>query len=390
MLYNKNNYFMKLNLKDKILLLSFFFVVLTSLWANNIYLLFVFSILCCFLIPLNKWWDNVTMYLLIFSLFYAMMVVLNGRNNSYFNLLSYIIAPVTFYRFGRWTMNIFRDDVARQNFIFITILLYLGYFFVLTLKDIAIVGIVNETRALLGDIDDFESWSATLYGMMASVGISCIAVMFIRKQKLWLKLCFISVSILSLLSVIHLVNRTGIIIFLSCIFISFVVYTKFNLKKMIGASLLLTFIVIVVYTSNIIDQNILDAYAQREESSTFNASQLGGRSERWEVAINNLFTHPLGWDDSGGYAHNLWLDIARVGGLLPLFPFLVATLLHIKNLLYIIMKKSYSNFAIILISINTAMILSSFVEPVIEGSLLFFCMLMMIWGVTKSLVMDKS
>lgn len=381
---------MKLYLKDKILLLSFFFVVLTSLWANNIYLLFVFSILCWFLIPLNKWWDNVTIYLLIFSLFYAMMVVLNGRNNSYFNLLSYIIAPVAFYRFGRWTMNIFRNDIARQKFLFFTILLYLGYFFILILKDIALVGIVNETRLLLGDTNDFESWSATLYGMMASVGISCIAVIFTRKQKLWLKLCFISVSILSLLSVIHLVNRTGIIIFLSCLFISLLVYTKFNIKRMTSAVLLITFIVFVVYKSDIIDQNILDAYAQREESSTTNASQLGGRTEKWEVAIDNLFTHPWGWDDSGGHAHNLWLDIARIAGLLPLFPFLLATFLYIKNFLYLVIKKSYSNFTIILISINTGMILSSFVEPVIEGSLLFFCMLMMIWGVTKSLVVNRS
>lgn len=381
---------MKLYLKDKILLLSFFFVVLTSLWVNNIYLLFVFSILCCFLIPLNKWWDNVTIYLLFFSLFYAMMVVLNGRNNSYFNLLSYIIAPVAFYRFGRWTMNIFRNDIARQKFLFFTILLYLGYFFILILKDIALVGIVNETRVLLGDTNDFESWNATLYGMMASVGISCIAVIFTRKQKLWLKLCFISVSILSLLSVIHLVNRTGIIIFLSCLFISFLVYTKFNIKRVTSAVLLIIFIVFVIYKSDIIDQNILDAYAQREESSTTNASQLGGRTEKWEVAIDNLFTHPWGWDDSGGYAHNLWLDIARIAGLLPLFPFLLATFLYIKNFLYLVIKKSYSNFAIILISINTGMILSSFVEPVIEGSLLFFCMLMMIWGVTKSLVVDKS
>ena len=381
---------MKLYLKDKILLLSFFFVVLTSLWVNNIYLLFVFSILCCFLIPLNKWWDNVTIYLLFFSLFYAMMVVLNGRNNSYFNLLSYIIAPVAFYRFGRWTMNIVRNDIARQKFLFFTILLYLGYFFILILKDIALVGIVNETRVLLGDTNDFESWNATLYGMMASVGISCIAVIFTRKQKLWLKLCFISVSILSLLSVIHLVNRTGIIIFLSCLFISFLVYTKFNIKRVTSAVLLIIFIVFVIYKSDIIDQNILDAYAQREESSTTNASQLGGRTEKWEVAIDNLFTHPWGWDDSGGYAHNLWLDIARIAGLLPLFPFLLATFLYIKNFLYLVIKKSYSNFAIILISINTGMILSSFVEPVIEGSLLFFCMLMVIWGVTKSLVVDKS
>lgn len=86
----------------------------------------------------------------------------------------------------------------------------------------------------------------------------------------------------------------------------------------------------------------------------------------------------------------MWLDIARVAGLLAFIPFLIATILHGKNLLKLFRNRYITNFTAIIISINVAMLLSSFVEPVIEGSLLLFCILMMIWGITKSLAMENK
>lgn len=174
---------MKLSIKYKILLLAFFVVLITSLWANNIYLLFGFSALCWITIPQKKWWDGMSISLFIFSVFYGLMIIMHGKVNSNFNLFSYMIAPVAFYRFGRWSMNIFKEDKSRQKFLIFSMLLYLGYFFLLTFKDIAIVGIVNPTRVLLGDVGNDHAMAATLYGLMASVEIGCIAAIFVKKRK---------------------------------------------------------------------------------------------------------------------------------------------------------------------------------------------------------------
>lgn len=108
------------------------------------------------------------------------------------------------------------------------------------------------------------------------------------------------------------------------------------------------------------------------------------------ICYRSVFVNPFGWTPVGyRYAHNLWLDIARVAGLLAFIPFLSATILHVKTLLHLLQLKTKTNFVIIIISINAAMLLSSFVEPVIEGSLLFFCLLMMIWGITKTISMNN-
>lgn len=385
---------MKLSIKYKILYFAFFIVLITSLWKNNIYLLFSFSILCWVFLPKRKWWDNSTIFLLFFSLFYGIMVYMNHLVGSVFNLLSYFLAPVAFYRLGQCSMNIFKEENSRQKFILIVVLCYLIYLYQLTLKDIALVGIVNDTRILLedsGESYEILALTATLYGMMASIGIGCIASIYTKKQKLWLKLGFILLSIFSLLVAIHLVNRTGLIICFTCLVVSFIISTRFNVIKMTVMLSILVLIGFIIVSSGVIDQEIFDAYSKREEHSTYDASTLGGRSELWLISIENLFRRPFGWSaNEHGFAHNLWLDIARVGGLLPFLPFLAVTFLYLKNLLRLITKKSSSNFIIIMISINIGTLLSSAVEPVIGGSLLFFCLLMMIWGMTKSLAVEKN
>lgn len=382
---------MTLSFKNIILLFLFFIVLVTSLWGNNVYLLFAFSVLCWITIPQNKWWDGMSISLFIFSVFYGLMVIMNGKVNSNFNLFSYMIAPVAFYRFGRQSMNMFKEDKSRQKFLIFSILLYLGYYFLLTFKDIAIVGIVNPTRKLLGDIGDDHAMAATLYGLMASVGIGCIAAVFVKKENFWIRLGFIVLSLLSMLCTIHLVNRTGVVILAMCVAISFFVSTKFNVPKMVGSLFILLILVFVIIQTGWVDQSVLEAYAQREESSTSDFSSMGGRLYMWLSAFESLFTSPFGWEPVGyTFAHNMWLDIARMAGLLAFIPFLIVTILHGINLLKLFHNRYITNFTAIIISLNVAMLLSSFVEPVIEGSLLFFCILMMIWGITKSLAMENK
>lgn len=373
-----------MNQKYKVLLLTFFCVIITSLWSNNIYLLFGFSFLCWLFVPQKKWWDRIAVAILLFSFFYGLMVIINGRNSSYFVLLSYIISPVAFYRFGRLLMDIYKDDLSRQKFLMFSVLLYLLNIYILTLRDIAMVGFINETRMLLGDID--SKVSATMYGAMLSIGIACIGTVFIKMQNLWVKLCYLVITILSLLCVIHLVNRTGLIIFVTCIVVMFFILTKRNVFRTLCILMALVVLAYIIINMGIIDQSIIDAYIQREDSLTTNSAELGGRKSIWMLALNDFYNNPLGWNSSEyKYVHNLWLDIARVGGLFSLIPFMFATLLSVKNLFRLSFKNRLSQTDIIIISITVSMFMTSFVEPIIDASILLLCILMMFWGITTSL-----
>lgn len=373
----------KLKFKYKILLIVFLMVMLTSLWPKNIYLLVLFSLLTYVILPIKRWWNSTALFLFVFSLFYSMMAVMSKQFGSGFVLIAILISPVGLYRFGQWLMCFFYEDKVRQKLFLLIIATYLLPLFILTFKDVALVGIVNVSRVMMGDLDSGESLAATLYGMMSSVGIACIASLFAKGQKFGIRLLYIILSLLSLFVVIHLVNRTGLVVFVICMLASLAFSTNMKLSKIISSLILVGVLVFAIAKTGIIGDDIMSAYMNREMSSTSDASQLGGRSDIWTDALSQLATHPFGWERVN-YAHNLWLDIARVGGWFALLLFIIPTFKWIGSCFRLI-RKSMMPFVLIILSMNAAMFLSSFVEPVIEGSMLFFSLLMMIWGITEYL-----
>jgi O-antigen ligase len=156
-----------------------------------------------------------------------------------------------------------------------------------------------------------------------------------------------------------------------------------RLSKIITSLIIIAILAVVVIKAGIIGEDIINAYMSREMSSTSDASQLGGRSDIWADAVQQLVTHPLGWERVR-YAHNLWLDIARVGGWFALLLFIIPTLRWVRSC-FRLLRKPMTPFLLLILSMNAAMFLSSFVEPVIEGSILFFSLLMMVWGTTEYL-----
>jgi len=379
---------LKLKFRYKILLIIFLLVMITSLWPKNIYLLVLFSILTYVVLPLKRWWTSTALILFVFSLFYSMMAVMTDQIGSGFMLIAILVAPVGLYRFGQWLMYTFYEDKVRQRLLLIIITAYLLPLFILTFKDVAMVGIVNVSRSMGGDMDTGDSLAATLYGMMSAVGIAGIASVFAKGQSLGIRLLYIILSFLSLFVVIHLVNRTGLIVFVTCILAALVFSTDMKMSRIITSLILLGAVSFALFKTGIMAEDILDAYMDREMSATSDMSELGGRSDIWADALYQLARHPLGWERVR-YAHNLWLDIARVGGWFALLLFIIPTFKWLRNGLRL-MRKTKTPFLLMILSMNAAMFLSSFVEPVIEGSILFFSLFMMIWGVTESISVNSG
>lgn len=368
--------------KSNFLLLALFPVLITSLWGNNIYILFLFSVLCWFILPYKKWWDGISIPLLFFSLFYAGVTVCKGEILSYYLLATCMLAPTAFYRLGCFLMKHIQDEMQRKITLLFIVGMYLLPLFLLTAQDIALTGLINDSRKMLLDLGEDDSLSATLYGMMASAGIGCIGTVFAKQQNKWLKMGLILVAALSLLSVIHLVNRTGLVICAACLFAGFALSTRMNVSKMLP--ILLVFIVVGVFLteSGILGSDVSEAYADRDDrNDDANSANAGGRTELWLDAIGNLFVSPLGWK-LDIYAHNLWLDIARVGGWLAFFPFVKATIAYLLKFRPLFKKGCKDSTLLILVCINAAMLLNASVEPVIDASLLFFSLLMLVWGMT--------
>jgi hypothetical protein len=165
-----------------------------------------------------------------------------------------------------------------------------------------------------------------------------------------------------------------------------------KLKANFKLFLALGFVALIIYLFVPLDlnANYLSTLGSRLQESD-NASSAGGRTGRWMSSINNLFTKPLGWNlNEFGYAHNLWLDVARFGGLIPLSILLIFTFRSIGKIVKLATINSEQLFFnTLLIAYTTATFLMFFVEPIMDSLNLFyffttFCLLQgIINGISK-------
>ena len=374
---------MNLTIRHYIVLALFFATMITSLWPDNIYLLFTFSLANLFLIKTNLKNAKAFFCLFLFSCFYCLNQYSTVGAGSGFVFFSILIAPISFYKFGCWLMDWLQEDRQRLNFFFCMFLCYLLPALLLTIQDMILVGIINESRHLLSDIGKEDTTlAATLYGLMGSTGIGFVSILFSSGLNVLKKILYFSICVISVLIVVHLVNRTGLVLLALCILFSFANSTRFKPSKLIITVLLLVIVFFVIIKSGLIPKDVLDAYSMREDSATTNASEYGGRSVLWSDALSNILTHPFGWKRLK-YAHNLWLDLAAVGGWISLFFFLMTTLESIKGFFTVVHQK-FSPFNSVLLTVYLSMMLNSMDEPVIEGSLLFFVLLILIWSMVIS------
>lgn len=94
------------------------------------------------------------------------------------------------------------------------------------------------------------------------------------------------------------------------------------------------------------------------------------------MALEQLFLYPMGGDQMSfmgyPYAHNAWLDMANMGGLIPFFAFSAYTFLTVYELIRWLMKKEISTERkLILAGIYGAFFLYYTVERAFDGSMHF-------------------
>lgn len=368
-------------MSKRILLFLLLLVLLFSLNDICSYLLVLLGGVSYVLLPQKLYWDNTAMFLLLFSFFYAFVIFINGQVDSWTNWVAYLLCPVAFYRLGQYFASAKITEEAYVSFWTMLLVCYTLPLAYETIISINRIGLVNPFRTMGSEGEG--AWAATLYGLHASLGLGGVTILFstlpkIGKQKLLLLGC----SIVSLLTVIHLVNRTGLVVLVACITVVLLYMLKSNRKRLILPVIFVVIIVLMVLYLGI-DEDIVDAYARREQVETSNVFSAGGRMERWLSAFTDIFVYPLGFIHKP-YVHNLWFDIARVAGLLPFVFFLLATVSNYRRLI-IICKNGEMGLTPFFLGLNVAMFLSCFVEPVIEGSILYFCFFLFLWGSNKGM-----
>ena len=347
--------------------------------TGYITLIGIFSLLVLSLVTMRKKVDINSFAILAYSVMFVLLSTFNGFSYSLSSYVLYLVAPFVFYQFGRELVLRMRTSEYVLIAWLIIVICYSIDVFLTTISNIRETGILTDSdRSFYLTGSNAIQMSATVVGLSMNIGMIGLPMLFVVKGKL-LRLSFFTLFILSLITTVSLLNRTAIVVAVSVFLIILLYKYKRNLKTFLLLLSILIGIIFMLMHWGFISSDIIELYNERNvDIATF-----GSRTERWSNALEYLITRPLGWADSIGsyYVHNMWLDVARVSGIIP---FILLAYITLDSMItaFITLRKNETQLSYMLVGLNICFFASCFVEPVYGGThmLLYF----MLWGTTKA------
>ena len=169
--------------------------------------------------------DRECVLLIAFAVSYTLIFLANGYYHTIPHSFGFFFSFFTFYIYGRFIVKRVPSERALLNLLLLVTLLICLPYYIETFKDIKESGLINVSRAITledEEVDDDNRINATIVGIMVSYGLAGLGTFFSFKNKTKSLYCwsFIAISLLSLLVNIHIVNRAGIVVFISCLLLS--------------------------------------------------------------------------------------------------------------------------------------------------------------------------
>lgn len=369
-----------------LLFIFFCLIMLFHLRTGFITYIALFSIFTFLGVTTKSKLDKCALLIILFELFLVLISSFNGFHYSFSTLIVLSIAPFFFYQFGKDLPKRFKNNGNNLLLVlFVLIFIYGLDVFVIMIENVAQTGqIVGSVRSLTIDESRNQILTATLVGLPMDLAMVGLPMFILVKDKIK-RIAFLILFILALLTTFHLLNRTGLVVAL----LSFVVvvghHSRKNPKIVFIASMLMVVLYFALIHSGVINQELFDLYDARNED----LATMGSRTERWQDAIVNLFLHPFGWASHGEvyYVHNMWLDVARIAGIIPFF-ILAYLCYHSARTAFFLVKKYNNELSYLLLGLNVCFLASCFVEPIYGGTHVnLYCLL---WGMQNALAQSKN
>lgn len=354
-------------IKSAILLVCFLFLAPTRLWVN---------------------FDLNLLFLSITMLLYALRFPVD----DFGFLFGLIFLPVSSYLVGKWAGFGFLNLSNVVNSLFLIGFSVSFHVVISVVFDIYQNGYANFKREVPllglggGDI------AATVLGgylitlnSLASVFLCKNFSPVLLKSKLFYFLCVFYLLIV-IIVFLKLGSRTQFFIFIISLTIGY--FANFTDRSGIWRSSWIgIFLVGVFFVYYSLDQGfeILAQFQERIGMEEASVSSAGGRADRWIDSLNYVFVHPEGWSlDAVGYAHNLWLDIARVAGIEAFVFSLFFTLANIITF-YCFLLSNRNNRLLLtaFLSVFICYHLLFFVEPIMDGFVFPFSSYCVILGIVS-------
>lgn len=304
------------------------------------------------------------------------------QNDLILPLVAYVIGWCSFEQGGK-------DSVASKNNI-------LGITSGLALHAALnyLVNAGNTNRGLLIDFWSGSYWSATGSGFLNTMIFSLLVYFVVIEQRRWVKLSFGILTVFCTLYMLMLGNRTQLIILGVAVAGVGVIYLMERrrwdslAKTFVGVCLLITALIIcyrfnIFGLADLIDSsNLVARFIEKSEMSKSNSE----RVYQFWAGIKNLYQHPFGGQKSQMYFHNMWLDISRVAGIIPMVLMLLYNGITLQHTVQLFRNKQIDIATrYVALSVYIGCLMNFCVEPVLDGLVSFFLSFCIINGITDSM-----
>ena len=334
--------------------------------------------------PVKRYFDSIAILLIVFSISYVLFM----PSFEIADAARLLVGPVVLYIYGRYTVHRanYSPSILTNSIILMIVCISFPVWWAVV-KNMLSGNIISATS--IEGARWLTTWgqsnmaAATTYGVIASFGLCGLGYFLMSKNKFkrFDSIALLLCSFLSLLITTYLINRSGLVILVLTTLLAILYGLKgFPRKTLL---LLLPVVVILIYVLSHINMGeageIVEAYSERSS-----ITEGGDRTWRWVDALGRLFTSPLGWsnEDIYTYVHNMWLDIARVSGIIPFVFFTTATIKIVNTNISLFNMKN-SELSLLLVLLFASVFLSYMIEPVIEANIFYLMIFTWIWGIER-------
>lgn len=339
----------------------------------------------------NQFIDKESLWLLSFSTLYVLILFCYPLLWAKFGIgkmISYLFLPFAAYLSGKY---IIAKNYQNNNNIYLLLLLLAlaeGILPIISvLNDIYVHGFLEGSRniMLLNGLS-IERNATGINGYIIIIA-SFFGLLFFsaeEKKVVFYKWLFISLSIVSIFCMLRIASRTGVFVIL----MSLIVVFRYNLKRKYLLFYFFTLILLVFLASNFLSLSSPVFSYLEMRTNEGNLDTMGSRLPLWNYYFSHLLDYPFGNVPNiftyTQYAHNLWLDVSRLTGIIPFILLLIFTFLALRIFFRFIKNSNIpSLFRNVILIWQVAIYSVFFVEPIIEGLFSLFIVYCFLVGMLK-------
>lgn len=241
----------------------------------------------------------------------------------------------------------------------------------------------DEFERMVPDFWTGQKWNATLACTYFAMTVPLAFNALIAKG-FFKKLLYFGATAISVYASIVTASRTVVIIGVIVILLELILFMSEN--KITGKKIrIVTMFALIIAIISVVVFSNMDTFGNTDFFSRMFGSDVSEepRIRLFMNIIENCWAYPFG-NMPYFYSHNTWLDFLRESGWITFVCFVAITVICVKQLIMVYKNKNIKQeYRIAVVGMMTALLLDMFVEPMMDGAAILFCLFFYFLGVNS-------